>query len=295
MWRPTSSAPWNLERVANWRSWPGGEKLIDDDEAQRIKREHCCRNCGALAVGPSKHCRACAGETKRGKPRSPEVRKAISEAKQGVAAPGVATALRLRWECDWEFRARVLHQLTGAKSAEDENIAAQLRRVGMAGTATAAELLVFSPHTLWSAGARECQGVPVRQGLRRMVQVAHVDVTTTTGKILRRLAFNPKELGDSYYQRTGSQDGYRRLSQVLSAANGTDFGRPRVLAEPEVEEALALRAADPRTWGWRSLAEKINNARTTENDLRDAIGLAPLPLVSHMTVKRAVERRQGRL
>jgi len=66
-------APTNLERVARWRSGPAGEKLIDNNEVERIKRAHCCRNCGALAVGPSEHCRACAGETKRGKPRPPEI------------------------------------------------------------------------------------------------------------------------------------------------------------------------------------------------------------------------------
>ncbi len=63
-----------------------------------------------------------------------------------------------------------------------------------------------------------------------------------------------------------------------------DFGRPAALTDSETSEALSLREADPRTWTYRRLAEKINDERPADKRR-----------VSHMAVKRTLDKARSGL
>lgn len=70
-----------------------------------------------------------------------------------------------------------------------------------------------------------------------------------------------------------------KLSKPLAALNGTErVGRPPALSDAEVATVVQLRTAEPGRWGWRRLAAHLNAGRPTDRP------------VSHMAVKRAVER-----
>lgn len=75
----------------------------------------------------------------------------------------------------------------------------------------------------------------------------------------------------------------RKLAKPLAALNaegGTlgHYGAPLKLSEAEVAEVVQLRSGDLKSWGWRRLAARLNERRDSDKH------------VSHMTVKRAVER-----
>jgi hypothetical protein len=134
--------------------------------------------------------------------------------------------------------------------AVHDGISATLADQGLVGTNEAAGL------TSWSAAS-------LRQGKIALER-------REFGGIVR-LGANAREV----LRASPDKHARRKLSKPLAALNGTDsVGAPRKLTATELELAISLRAADPKVWGWRTIAAKLNESR------------GPDQQVSHMTVKR---------
>jgi hypothetical protein len=213
-------------------------------------------------------------------PRPAEVREKISKTKRGVARPEWSIELSGRLAADPELRETLTRQLLEGRDAEAQRIADQLARAGVVGTSTAALAIVYTPNGIYSAGVRERQGVAVR----RRPPVSHVEVVTSTGKTLERVGIDPLALGHWYERRFGGTAAHGRLARAATVIAKGDFGRPAALTDSETSEALSLREADPRTWTYRRLAEKINDERPADKRR-----------VSHMAVKRTLDKARSGL
>ena len=83
------------------------------------------------------------------------------------------------------------------------------------------------------------------------------------------------------------------FGRPLTEAETEGFGRPQALTEAELAVAKAERsAADPKRRGWRTIAKKLNAARRQLDDEAGRTLTERLPDVSHMAVKRDLERAQ---
>jgi hypothetical protein len=130
---------------------------------------------------------------------------------------------------------------------------AALLNEGLAPTQMAAELLYRAPSNLPSVVTLE------RREFGRRVRLG------VNARDVLKLSPNP--------------DARRILSKPLAVLNGSDPGRPRALSDAELAMVVELRSADPITWSWRKLADKVNAGRPPGANR-----------VTHMTIKNSFER-----